>query len=72
MDLLALADCLLQTEDDLSLAAVLKSPLIGLSEDDLFALAYGRETSLWQSLERIQNGLQRGKGLASGAIWRLR
>ncbi len=50
MDLLALADCLLQTEDDLSLAAVLKSPLIGLSEDDLFALAYGRETSLWQSL----------------------
>ncbi|MGA7328769.1 MAG: double-strand break repair helicase AddA [Rhodomicrobium sp.] len=50
MDLLALADCLLQTEDDLSLAAVLKSPLIGLSEDDVFALAYGRETSLWQAL----------------------
>jgi ATP-dependent helicase/nuclease subunit A len=37
-------------EDDLSLAALLKSPLIGLDEDALFALAYGRKGSLWSAL----------------------
>ena len=52
MDLLVLADALLQPEDDLSVATVLKGPLFGLSEDDLFKLAYGREVSLWQVLER--------------------
>jgi ATP-dependent helicase/nuclease subunit A len=52
MDLLALADALLQPEDDLSLAAVLKGPLFGIDEDRLFKLAYGREGSLWQALER--------------------
>jgi ATP-dependent helicase/nuclease subunit A len=51
-DLLALADALLQPEDDLSLAAILKSPLFGFDEDGLFKLAYGREGSLWQALER--------------------
>jgi ATP-dependent helicase/nuclease subunit A len=42
MDLVALGDALLLPEDDLTLAAVLKSPLFGLGEDDLFALAYER------------------------------
>jgi len=51
MDLMALGDALLLPGDDLSLAAVLKSPLIGLSEDDLFALAHDREGSLWEALE---------------------
>jgi len=52
MDLLAVADFLLLPEDDLNLAAVLKSPLIGFSEDDLFVLAFGRgETSLWHRLQ---------------------
>ncbi len=51
MDLMALGDALLLPGDDLSLAAVLKSPLIGLSEDDLFTLAHGREGSLWEALE---------------------
>ncbi|MDP2801403.1 MAG: double-strand break repair helicase AddA [Phreatobacter sp.] len=50
MDLLALGDCLLTPEDDLSLAAVLKSPLIGISEDDLLELAAGRSGSLWNAL----------------------
>ncbi|WP_168201574.1 double-strand break repair helicase AddA [Phreatobacter aquaticus] len=50
MDLLALADCLLTPDDDLSLAAVLKSPLIGMSEDALLALASGRAGSLWDAL----------------------
>ncbi len=51
MDLLVLADALLQSEDDLALAAVLKGPLFGLGEDELFKLAYGREGSLWQALQ---------------------
>ena len=51
MDILALAQCLLLPDDDLTLATVLKSPLIGLGEDDLFTLAYNREGSLWQRLQ---------------------
>ncbi|MDX2222000.1 MAG: double-strand break repair helicase AddA [Rhodospirillaceae bacterium] len=52
MDLLALARFLILPEDDLNLACVLKSPLVGLSEDDLFALAHGRGTrTLWSVLE---------------------
>jgi ATP-dependent helicase/nuclease subunit A len=42
MDLIALADALLLPEDDLALASVLKSPLFGLSEDDLFNIAHDR------------------------------
>ena len=39
MDLMALADALLLPGDDLALASVLKSPLFGLTEEQLFALA---------------------------------
>jgi ATP-dependent helicase/nuclease subunit A len=49
-DMLALCDVLLLPEDDLALAALLKSPLVGLSEDDLFTLAHGREGPLWHVL----------------------
>ncbi len=52
MDLVALADVLLMPEDDLSLAVVLKSPLFGLDDDDLFDLAYKRGASLWNVLKR--------------------
>ena len=41
-DLLALGDVVLLPEDDLQLAAVLKSPIFGLDEDELFSLAQGR------------------------------
>ena len=41
-DLLALGDVMLLPEDDLQLAAVLKSPLFGLDEDSLFTLAHDR------------------------------
>jgi ATP-dependent helicase/nuclease subunit A len=51
-DLLALADVLLLPEDDLQLAAVLKSPLVGLDEDQLFDLAHGRPGRLWAQLAR--------------------
>jgi ATP-dependent helicase/nuclease subunit A len=50
LDLMALADCLLLPEDDLTLASVLKSPLFGLTEEQLFELAWNREGSLRASL----------------------
>jgi ATP-dependent helicase/nuclease subunit A len=50
MDLMALADCLLLPNDDLALASVLKSPLFGLTEDQLFELAWNRKGSLRGSL----------------------
>ncbi len=52
MDLVALGEFLLLPDDDLTLAAVLKGPLIGLDEDALFDLAYGRRASLWAELVR--------------------
>ena len=51
MDLIAVGQFLLLPEDDLTLATVLKSPLVGLSEDDLFTLAYNRDGKhLWEVL----------------------
>ena len=45
LDLLALADVMLLPEDDLQLAACLKSPLLGISEDELMQLAMGHDGS---------------------------
>jgi ATP-dependent helicase/nuclease subunit A len=64
MDLMALADVLLMPEDDLSLAVVLKSPLFGLNDDDLFALAFDRRTSLWNVLQAKAKENARFKGAA--------
>ena len=51
MDLLALGAFLLLPEDDLTLATLLKSPLVGFDEDMLFSLSHAREEqSLWQTL----------------------
>ncbi len=50
MDLMALADCLLLENDDLALAAVLKSPLFGVIEEQLFELAWNRKGTLRASL----------------------
>ncbi len=50
MDLLALMQFALLPEDDLNLATILRGPLLGLSEDDLMALAIGRKDTLWRRL----------------------
>lgn len=50
MDLLVLGDAVLLPGDDLALATVLKSPLFGLDEEKLFALAYQRKGPLWSAL----------------------
>ncbi len=50
LDLAALGRVMLLPEDDLSLACVLKGPLVGLGEDQLFSLAWNREGRLWEAL----------------------
>ena len=49
-DLLAMARFVLLPQDDLNLAALLKSPLIGLQEEQLFMLAWKRTSHLWRAL----------------------
>ena len=49
-DLMALAQFLLLPEDDLTLASVLKGPFFGLTEDELFTLAWKRPGNLWAAL----------------------
>ena len=50
-DLISLSRFVLLPEDDLTLAEVLKSPLFGLDDDDLFRLCYQRGgASLWNRL----------------------
>ena len=53
MDLMALGALLLLPEDNLTLATVLKGPLIGLTEQQLFELAWNRgNAGLWETLRR--------------------
>ena len=65
-DVLALLDVLLLPQDDLALAALLKSPLVGLSEEDVFGLAQPREASLHAALMAHRGG---EGSLAAAADW---
>ena len=59
-DILAFIDFLLLPEDDLNLAALLKSPLLGLDETELFDLCIARgNASLWVELGRAAAGSAR-------------
>jgi len=51
-DLVALGRFCLFPDDDLTLAALLKSPFCGLSDEDLYALAKDRPASLWRTLDQ--------------------
>jgi len=52
LDLLSVAKFALNTEDDLNLAALLKSPLIGLTEQKLYDIATSRKKlSIWQYIQ---------------------
>lgn len=53
-DLLAAVRFVLQPDDDLSLASLLVSPLIGWTQDELMHAAVRRSTSLWRHLQRTQ------------------
>lgn len=50
-DLLAVMQFALMPDDDFTLACVLKSPLIGISEDDLLALCLNRPGSLYERVK---------------------
>ena len=73
MDLVALGDALLLPEDDLTLAAVLKSPLFGLGEEELFELAYERGgASLHDRLRALAGDARSSPRRTSGSpgCWR--
>lgn len=65
-DLLSLAKFTLLPSDDLSLAEVLKSPLVGWDEDQLFEIASGRDGRLWQAVPEgdVRDMLVHLQGLA--------
>lgn len=76
-DLIALGHFLIQPQDDLSLAAVLRSPIFDVSEETLFALGAGRPASLIASLrlragesEALTNVVARLDGWANEAAFR--
>lgn len=50
MDLLALAQFSLLPRDDLTLASLLKSPLVGITEEELYQFCYQRQGTLWASV----------------------
>ncbi len=53
LDMMALGDVLSNPNDDLQLAALLRSPLFDVSEDDLLAVAQprGENVSLWRAMK---------------------
>ncbi len=71
MDLMAAGQASLLPQDDLALACVLKSPLIGLDDDDLLALAPGRGGSLFDALQASTEPKHAGAA-SKLALWRAR
>ena len=69
MDLMALGQFLLLPDDDLTLATVLKSPLVGLDEDQLFDLAWNRGgRSLWAEVKRRAERFPQAHALLAGLL----
>jgi ATP-dependent helicase/nuclease subunit A len=64
-DLLAACEAVLLPEDSLTVACVLTSPLGGLSDESLMALALGRTARLWDVLRE-----RAGERADWGAAWR--
>lgn len=56
MDLIALGKFVLQPEDDLNLAIILKSPFVGCDDSQLFSLAHKRSGTLWRALRENKLG----------------
>ena len=54
-DIAALLAVLALPEDDLALATLLRSPLCGWTEAELFDLAHGREKYLWRALRQTDS-----------------
>ncbi|KZK95618.1 ATP-dependent helicase/nuclease subunit A [Pseudovibrio sp. Ad46] len=75
-DLVALGRFILLPEDDLSLACVLKSPLFGLVDDDLFEIAHEtpgvpRPGTLWHELLRKSENSEKWQEIRKQlVVWR--
>jgi ATP-dependent helicase/nuclease subunit A len=69
-DLVALGRFLLLPEDDLSLAALMKSPLLDLTEDDIFAVAALRADgeSVWAHMQKFAADGRERLGAAVGRL----
>lgn len=52
LDLIALSNFILFSEDDLSLAIILKSPMFNLSEEQLLYLCNNRQESLYKEIQK--------------------
>jgi ATP-dependent helicase/nuclease subunit A len=68
-DLLAAARFVLLPQDDLNLACLLKSPLIGLSEEQLFTLAWKRSGHLWRALRAHAGDIEFAAAHARLSAW---
>ncbi|MBA2936274.1 double-strand break repair helicase AddA [Sphingomonas sp. CGMCC 1.13654] len=64
-DLLAAARFALQPADDLNLAGLLVSPLLGLSQLDLYDIGHGRPGTLWAALPEGETRETLGRILAA-------
>ena len=51
LDIVALSDFILCYADDMNLAIVLKSPIFGVSEEQLLHSCYNRNGTLWESIK---------------------
>jgi ATP-dependent helicase/nuclease subunit A len=71
MDLIALADALLLPDDDLALATVLRSPLFGFEDEDLFAIAWNRGTRSLRAALTIAGNAQEKFAAAAVLLDRL-
>ncbi len=56
-DVLAVLSVLIQPDDDLTLATVLKGPFVGSDDDRLFTLAHGRRGTLWAQVQAHEPAL---------------
>ena len=75
MDLMALGRFVLLPEDDLNLAALLRSPLVGLGEEELFALGQSAHRRLVARTDRAERRAARvrcSRTRSSPTFWRVR
>ena len=63
-DLLALARFVLFPADDLTLAALLRSPFCDVEDDSLYRLARSRQTTLWRTLLTRADEAEEWRGAA--------
>ena len=70
MDLIALGRFAIQQDDELNLAALLRSPLIDMSEEELFSLAQPRSESLWSALVRHKDDFGKAHAFLSDVLAR--